>query len=113
MPTSIVFIEQNQRTEGGVAAILNEDPALLSVLVMALRQLSLLLGTRSGSVATRCVRYRALSLSPALSHERLREVLPPLESFAKRHVGPSQEDINHMLKVVGVKVSKHNLMLLN
>ena len=72
---------------------------------MALRQLSVLLGARGGSLTARCaVRQRALSLSPVLSHERLREILPPLESFDKRHIGPSQEDINHMLKVIGVKV---------
>ena len=79
---------------------------------MALRQLSLLFGVRGGSVAARCaVGHRALSLSPALGHERLREILPPLESFDKRHIGPSHEDINHMLKVVGVKVLEISLLL--
>ena len=71
---------------------------------MALRQLSILLGRRGGRPAAQCVRRRALSLSPLLRHERLKEILPPLESFAKRHIGPSQEDISHMLRVVGVQV---------
>lgn len=49
---------------------------------------------------------RTLSLSAQARHERLREVLPPLESFARRHIGPSQEDTQEMLKVCGVEVSE-------
>lgn len=75
---------------------------------MAFRQLTLLrFGARnaSGCLAARsCVRHRALSLCPVLSHERLKEILPPLESFAKRHIGPSQADVSEMLKVIGVQV---------
>lgn len=73
---------------------------------MALRQLTRILGARGGSLTARCVRDRTLSMSPVLSHERLREILPPLESFAKRHIGPSQSDVGEMLKVVGVQVRR-------
>ena len=72
---------------------------------MALRQLMHLLGARGGSLAARYVRHRSLSLSAALSHERLKEILPPLESFAKRHIGPSETDVKDMLKVIGVQVN--------
>lgn len=48
---------------------------------------------------------RLISTSPSLTHERLYEVLPPLESFAKRHIGPSEEEVAEMLQVCGVKVS--------
>jgi hypothetical protein len=48
--------------------------------------------------------YRALSVSARRRHERLHEVLPPLESFARRHIGPSSEDTSEMLKTCGVEV---------
>ena len=48
--------------------------------------------------------HRALSTSLSLRHERLHEVLPPLESFARRHIGPSSEDAQEMLKTCGVEV---------
>lgn len=47
---------------------------------------------------------RFVSTSPVSHHERLHEVLPPLESFARRHIGPSQEEVSEMLEVCGVKV---------
>lgn len=47
---------------------------------------------------------RALSTTLSLRHERLHEVLPPLESFARRHIGPSAEDAQEMLKTCGVEV---------
>ena len=47
---------------------------------------------------------RAFSLSAAVRDEKLREVLPPLESFARRHIGPSRQDAQEMLKVCGVEV---------
>ena len=50
-------------------------------------------------------RVRPLSVSPVSRHERLKEVLPPLESFAKRHIGPSQSETDEMLAACGVKVS--------
>ena len=48
---------------------------------------------------------RALSVSAWRSHERLHEVLPPLESFARRHIGPSPEDTQKMLRTCGVEVN--------
>ena len=48
---------------------------------------------------------RLISTTPSLTHERLYEVLPPLESFSKRHIGPSEEEVAEMLEVCGVKVS--------
>ena len=50
------------------------------------------------------VARRALSVSARRRHERLHEVLPPLESFARRHIGPSSEDTREMLRVCGVEV---------
>ena len=50
-------------------------------------------------------RRRPFSLSAQFRHERLREVLPPLESFSRRHIGPSAEDAQEMLQVCGVEVS--------
>lgn len=50
--------------------------------------------------------HRALSVSAWRRHERLHEVLPPLESFARRHIGPSTEDTREMLRVCGVEVCK-------
>jgi hypothetical protein len=47
---------------------------------------------------------RFVCTSPLTHHERLHEVLPPLESFAKRHIGPSEEDVTVMLEACGVKV---------
>lgn len=48
--------------------------------------------------------HRALSVSAWSRHERLHEVLPPMESFARRHMGPSTRDIQEMLKTCGVEV---------
>lgn len=48
--------------------------------------------------------HRALSVSAWSRHERLHEVLPPMESFARRHIGPSTRDIQEMLKTCGVEV---------
>ena len=45
---------------------------------------------------------RSITLSSVL---RLKEVLPPLESFAKRHIGPSEKDTMAMLQTCGVQVS--------
>ena len=70
------------------------------VCAMALRALTVL--PRLLRVSQR----RALSLSATLRHDRLKEVLPPLESFAKRHIGPRPEDTKEMLKVCGVEVRK-------
>ena len=50
------------------------------------------------------VARRALSVSAWRRHERLHEVLPPLENFARRHIGPSSEDTQDMLRVCGVEV---------
>lgn len=47
---------------------------------------------------------RSVSTSLVACHERLHEVLPPLESFARRHIGPSEEEVAEMLEVCGVKV---------
>ena len=49
---------------------------------------------------------RALTLTAASQARggRLSEVLPPLESFAKRHIGPSRQDRQEMLSVCGVEV---------
>ncbi len=47
---------------------------------------------------------RPISSTQALRHERLYQVLPPLESFSKRHIGPSQEEADEMLKFCGVEV---------
>jgi glycine dehydrogenase len=49
------------------------------------------------------VARRAFSVSAWVRHERLHEVLPPLESFARRHIGPSSEDTQEMLRVCGVE----------
>lgn len=46
-----------------------------------------------------------LSSTASLSHERLYQVLPPLESFSRRHIGPSPEDEKKMLETCGVNVS--------
>lgn len=48
---------------------------------------------------------RPLSGTAPLRHERLYEVLPPLESFSRRHIGPSPEYIKEMLDVCKVEVS--------
>ena len=50
------------------------------------------------------VAQRALSVAAWRRHERLHEVLPPLESFARRHIGPSSEDAQEMLRTCGVEV---------
>ena len=47
---------------------------------------------------------RYIALSAAVRHERLKEVLPPLESFARRHIGPSPEERQEMLRTCGVQV---------
>ena len=47
---------------------------------------------------------RELSVSVWRRHERLHEVLPPLESFSRRHIGPSPEDTIEMLGACGVEV---------
>lgn len=47
---------------------------------------------------------RPLSSTASFGHERLHEVLPPLESFPGRHMGPSPEEIQSMLKVCGLEV---------
>ena len=52
---------------------------------------------------------RPLSSTSPLCHERLYEVLPPLESFSRRHIGVSPEDIKEMLDVCGVKVREFKL----
>lgn len=49
--------------------------------------------------------HRAFSVSAWRRHERLHEVLPPLESFTRRHIGPSDSDIQDMLRTCGVEVS--------
>ena len=64
---------------------------------MALRGVRLFRGVAGSS--------RLLSLSALRRHERMHEVLPPLESFARRHIGPSSEDTQEMLRVCGVEVS--------
>ena len=51
---------------------------------------------------------RALSVSAWHRHERLHEVLPPLESFARRHIGPSSEEVQEMLGTCGVEVYTAN-----
>lgn len=48
--------------------------------------------------------HRALSTTAFRRHERLHEVLPPLESFARRHIGPSAGEVQEMLKTCGVEV---------
>lgn len=53
--------------------------------------------------------HRALSVSAWSRHERLHEVLPPMESFARRHIGPSTRDIQEMLKTCGVEVGESKL----
>ena len=47
---------------------------------------------------------KGISTSSTAHHERLHEVLPPLESFSRRHIGPSPEEVSEMLEVCGVKV---------
>lgn len=47
---------------------------------------------------------RLVSTSAIQRHERLHEVLPPLESFSRRHIGPSDEEVAEMLKTCGVEV---------
>jgi len=37
-------------------------------------------------------------------------VLPPLESFSRRHIGPSPQDVQEMLKVCGVEVSEQTTL---
>ena len=54
---------------------------------------------------------RLLSTSTILRHERLHEVLPPLESFSRRHIGPSEEEVAEMLRACGVEVGRHNTLL--
>ena len=39
---------------------------------------------------------------------RIENVLPPLESFSRRHIGPSDSEMTEMLKVCNVKVSYDN-----
>lgn len=78
---------------------------------MALRLLPRLFRSRS-ALSAKSARYRSLSLSAVVSHERLGEILPPLESFAKRHIGPSRDDVREMLNVIGVQVfSKYSVQL--
>ena len=61
---------------------------------------------RATARLTRLVRgYRAFSVSAWRPHERLHEVLPPLESFTRRHIGPSDNDVQEMLRACGVEVS--------
>lgn len=56
---------------------------------------------------------RFISSSPVHRHERLHEVLPPLESFARRHIGPSENEVSEMLGVCGVKViTVHHLAIM-
>lgn len=47
---------------------------------------------------------RPISCTAPICHERLYEVLPPLESFSRRHIGPSPEFIQEMLQACGVEV---------
>ena len=51
---------------------------------------------------TRSQPLARLSYSPRMEN---RDVLPALDSFAKRHVGPSAKDRQEMLRVCGVQVS--------
>ncbi len=71
--------------------------------LVASRQVPALL-TKLGERRLRDV-CRFLSTSSSWSHERLHEVLPPLESFARRHIGPSDEEVSEMLEACGVKVA--------
>ena len=50
------------------------------------------------------VSRRPISTSLAVRHERLYEVLPPLESFSRRHIGPSPEEVQEMLNACGEEV---------
>ena len=36
---------------------------------------------------------------------RIENVLPPLESFSRRHIGPSESEVAEMLETCGVMVS--------
>ena len=49
---------------------------------------------------------RPISTVVPLSHERLHEVLPPMESFSRRHIGPSPEETGAMLEECGVEVCR-------
>lgn len=48
---------------------------------------------------------RHIFSSAVVRHERLNEVLPPLECFTKRHIGPSEQETEEMLKACGVEAS--------
>ena len=37
---------------------------------------------------------------------RIEDVLPPLEPFSRRHIGPSDAEVKEMLEGCGVKVSQ-------
>ena len=43
--------------------------------------------------------------SSAWRPARIEDVLPPLESFSRRHIGPSEVEVVEMLETCGVKVS--------
>ncbi|XP_064386896.1 glycine dehydrogenase (decarboxylating), mitochondrial-like [Halichondria panicea] len=46
---------------------------------------------------------RHIFSSSVVRHERLNEVLPPLECFTKRHIGPSEQETGEMLRACGVE----------
>ena len=39
---------------------------------------------------------------------RIEDVLPPLESFSRRHIGPNESEVADMLETCGVNVRKCN-----
>lgn len=57
-----------------------------------------------GLLGFRVTQRKAISSSGVSHHERIHEVLPPLESFSRRHIGPSEEEIADMLRTCGVEV---------
>ena len=55
----------------------------------------------------RLVWGRSVFSSAVMRHERLSEVVPPLECFTKRHIGPSTQDTQEMLRACGVEVTSY------
>lgn len=63
-----------------------------------------LLPTYRHLLHSRSLWRRSVSSSAVLWHERLNEVLPPLECFTNRHIGPSEQETEEMLRACGVQV---------
>ena len=56
-------------------------------------------------IKSRCLVTTATKLSNEKEHFSIKDILPPQDAFAQRHIGPRKEERNAMLKALNYHVS--------